>query len=324
MRRGCEASGVNGRHGPEIFVTSLRTLARGLGFFAGAAVLWGASGCDRGSAAPHDVPVARTAEAKSEKTYLERLSGFHTKLARSGPAPQPYEQEAPPAGVDEVTYRSGSLALRAWIAFPTSARAGGKSPAVVYFHGGFAFGREDFEDARPFLDAGFVVMCPTLRGENGNPGVFEMYLGEVEDAKAAILWLSGNPRVDSERIYAFGHSAGGVISALLSLHDVPLRHSGSSGALYSTAIFDLMKDSVPFSRDDPAEGQLRVLLGNTKWMKRAHYAYTGAEDRFQELDAALRESGAQPLIRLTTTSGDHQTSLQPSVREYLKVIRDNP
>jgi hypothetical protein len=33
-------------------------------------------------------------------------------------------------------------------------------PAVLFVHGGFAFDRGDFAIAKPFLDAGFVVMTP--------------------------------------------------------------------------------------------------------------------------------------------------------------------
>lgn len=103
-------------------------------------------------------------------------------------------------------------------------------PALMFLHGGFAFGAGDLEACQAFMDAGYIVMCPMLRGENGNPGVFEMFLGEVEDAKAAAVWLAEQPGVDKSRIFAFGHSVGGGVSAMLSLREnVPVQHSGSSG-----------------------------------------------------------------------------------------------
>ena len=89
-------------------------------------------------------------------------------------------------------------------------------------------------DCLPFLAAGFAVMTPTLRGENGNPGSFELFYGEVDDAEAAVRFLAAQPRIDSKRIYTFGHSVGGGISALLSLRpEIPVRKGGSSGGLYS-------------------------------------------------------------------------------------------
>jgi acetyl esterase/lipase len=270
-------------------------------------------------------PGTASSELARERPYLERRAGFQTHLTRSGPAPQAYDEVNPPPGVEAITYRSGSLALRAWLAFPREAVSGARVPAVAYLHGGFAFGDADFEDARAFLDAGFAVMCPTLRGENGNPGAFEMFLGEVDDAKAAIAWLSQNEKVDPAHLYVFGHSAGGIVSALLSLHaDVPIRHSGSVGGLYGHALFDLMAEIVPFSQQAAAERSLRVLLGNTRWMRRAHHAYVGSEDPHQEMAAAIAEGRAQPLLRVRTVSGDHQTSLAPAVRAYLQTIRDAP
>ena len=165
----------------------------------------------------------------TSNSYLERLAAFKTRLIRNGPTPQPYKLQSPSPGVREVTYPSGPLALKAWVAFPEGVSASAKVPAVVFFHGGYAFGAGDFEDARPFLQAGFAVMCPMLRGEDGNPGDFEMLLGEVDDASAAITWMASQPGVDPSHIYTFGHSAGGIISALLSLRAVPIRHGGSSG-----------------------------------------------------------------------------------------------
>ncbi len=71
-----------------------------------------------------------------------------------------------------------------------------------------------------------------LRGENGNPGNYELFLTEVGDAKAAVRWLARQPFVDAKRVYTFGHSTGGAISALLSLREgVPAVNGGCWGGL---------------------------------------------------------------------------------------------
>src|SRR4051812_4187925 len=63
---------------------------------------------------------------------------FTTTLRVKGPAPQPYQNGKPPPGVRQVEYKSGNLKLQAWAsADPGDGR---KRPAVVYLHGGFAFG----------------------------------------------------------------------------------------------------------------------------------------------------------------------------------------
>ncbi|HEY8708414.1 MAG TPA: CocE/NonD family hydrolase, partial [Burkholderiaceae bacterium] len=252
------------------------------------------------------------------KSYLESLATFKTHLIRNGPSPQPYRVQSPPPGVREVIYPSGPLSLKAWVAFPEGASAMAKVPAVVFFHGGYAFGAGDFEDARPFLQAGFAVMCPMLRGEDGNPGDFEMLLGEVDDASAAIAWMASQPGVDPSHVYTFGHSAGGIISALLSLRAVPIRHGGSSGGLYGTLVFDIdwVQKALPFA-DSPDERAMRVLVGNVRWMQRRHYAYVGSGDPDQEVTAASEEVGPGSLLVIEQMPGDHFTSLPASVKAYI-------
>jgi dipeptidyl aminopeptidase/acylaminoacyl peptidase len=43
-------------------------------------------------------------------------------------------------------------------------------------------------------------MTPTLRGENGNPGNFECFYGEVDDVIAAGRYLATLPYVDPKHI----------------------------------------------------------------------------------------------------------------------------
>ena len=254
------------------------------------------------------------------KPYLERLAAFRTNLKRRGPSPQSWTPEAPPEGFREIRYRSGELELPGWLKIAPDAPS--KAPAVVYFHGGFAFGPEDVEDALP-LGERRVLLCPTLRGENGNPGTFEMFLAEQEDAIAAVRWLAAQPFVDPERIYTFGHSAGGAISALLSLRDdVACRHGGSSGGLYDERIFSSL-EMTPFDPQDSAECRMRVLVGNVRWMRRRHFAYCGKDDRGQAVAAARRESGTSSLLSIKELAGDHFTSLPTAIAEYAAVVAQN-
>jgi len=265
------------------------------------------------------------AEAKpldSDAPFARRRAAFRTKLLWHGSAPQEAPPLSPPDGVELITYQSGRLELKAWIAFPRYRTS--RHPALVYFHGGFALGPSDLDHCRPFLDAGYVVMCPMLRGENGNPGDFEMFFGELDDAKAAVNWLSQQSFVQTGQIYTFGHSAGGAISALLSLvDDVPVRLTGSAGGLYGPETFDAWGDFVPFDLNNPVEREMRLLLGNVRHMQRSHYAYIGRLDRLQQhLPRARREmaDGGSRLI-IFKTRGDHLSCLRPAMLDFLRVIR---
>ena len=71
--------------------------------------------------------------------YLQRLAEFQTKLTKTGPAPQEFDQEVPFANVKEIKYKSGSLDLKAWVYTPPGESAKPR-PALRFLHGGFAFG----------------------------------------------------------------------------------------------------------------------------------------------------------------------------------------
>ena len=103
-------------------------------------------------------------QSERHKTpYLARRAAHATNLDKKGPAPQAWDRERPPAPVREITYTSGDLNLKAWLYVPRGPRVF-KHPALVYFHGGFAFGASDLADCQAFIDAGYVVMTPMLAG----------------------------------------------------------------------------------------------------------------------------------------------------------------
>jgi hypothetical protein len=74
--------------------------------------------------------------------YGQARRRFQTKLLRQGPSPQPWSPVKPPAGVTEVEYPSGDLRLRAWV--NRHMEVNRKHPAVLFLHGGFAFGLDDW------------------------------------------------------------------------------------------------------------------------------------------------------------------------------------
>jgi hypothetical protein len=89
------------------------------------------------------------------------------------------------------------IVLKAWIIEPAEART--KKPAVLFLHGGFAFGLDDWKMAEPYRAAGYVVMAPMLRGENGQAGFFSMFYDELNDVLAL--------PVSSESSHLWMHSA---------------------------------------------------------------------------------------------------------------------
>ncbi len=145
--------------------------------------------------------------------YAATRSHFRTKLLREGPSPQ-REVFAlrPPGYVDVVEYPSGALRLKAWLAGARDTTR--RLPAVLFLHGGFEFGAADWDMAVPYWEAGFVLMVPMLRGEDGQPGTFSFLYDEVDDVLAAAAYLAQQPGVDSTQIFLAGHSAGGTLTLL--------------------------------------------------------------------------------------------------------------
>jgi len=70
--------------------------------------------------------------------YAEARRSFQTALSRHGPSPQEWQPLGSPRGAQRLSYQSGALTLTAYVdAAPAD---GAKRPAVLFLHGGFAFG----------------------------------------------------------------------------------------------------------------------------------------------------------------------------------------
>ena len=100
---------------------------------------------------------------------------------------------------------------------------GVKRPAVLWAHGGLsgigpylwqARARSNDQTASAVRAAGCVLMCPSWRNENDNPGKFSLFYGELDDLLAARDYLASLPYVDPERIYLAGHDTGGTLALL--------------------------------------------------------------------------------------------------------------
>jgi hypothetical protein len=89
-------------------------------------------------------------------------------------------------------------------------------------------------------------------------------------------------------------------------------------------VFNVIREA-PFAVADMSERQMRVLVGNIKWMRHPHYAFVGVEDRMQDVAPAGKEiEQGQPLLRVIPTEGDHFTSLGPAIEAYAEIIKSSP
>ncbi|MBB1092568.1 alpha/beta hydrolase [Rhodopseudomonas palustris] len=151
----------------------------------------------------------------------------------------------------------------------------GLSPALVFFHGGgWVIGNLDTHDVvcRAIADEGQLIVVSVdyrLAPEHKFPAA-------VEDAIAATQWIADNARklgIDAEQLSVGGDSAGGNLSAVVTIH---ARDHG--GPMLAGQV--LIYPATDFAMNHPShhEPETSVLLTHSviRWF-RDHYL-TGAHD----------------------------------------------
>ena len=267
------------------------------------------------------------AEVQSED-YAAARSRFQTKLLRQGPPPDKGSPISPPQDVSEVVYSSGDLRLKAWVSRP--AHPDRKSSAVLFLHGGFEFTKGDWEQSKPYRDAGFIVLTPMLRAENGQPGSFSYFYDEVDDVVAAAEYLAKLPYVDPKRVFVAGHSVGGTLTLLAALTTQRFRAATSfSGAAFWPEFAD--SKTLPFDRARPEEIRMRSPIAYASSFRCPLRMYFGsAEESFFGLKSRrtaqlARKAGLD--AEAVAVDGDHGShvakAMMQSIAFFNKIAPDD-
>lgn len=158
-----------------------------------------------------------TSSSTPQQTLREARKGFVTNIISTG---ESYGAPDAPTGkeFELIHYQSPVGPLAAYVT--TDPEDGKKHPAIVWITGGDnnSIGdvwspndRSNDQSASAFRKAGIVMMFPSQRGGNDNPGKREGFYGEVDDILSATDHLAKLPYVDPSRIYLGGHSTGGTM-----------------------------------------------------------------------------------------------------------------
>jgi dipeptidyl aminopeptidase/acylaminoacyl peptidase len=255
--------------------------------------------------------------------YAVARQRFRTKLTRIGPAPDPPQPLDPPAGARRMAYRSGDLELAAWISVPDRA---GRSPAILFMHGGNVLGAGHWDLVGPYRAAGYVAMMPTLRGENGQAGIYSGFYDETADVLAAAEALRAHPNVDRDRMFIAGHSIGGTQTLLATLSSSLFRGAAAfSGAPDAYSFFARFPEMICFDTSDPREFQMRSALSYATSFKCPVRIWHGEEEHRQDGPARLTATRARTSrldVEAATVPGGHMTALPEEIARSLAFFRD--
>ncbi len=206
---------------------------------------------------------ARRPPAQNSETLAHARQGFQSLLrAQNGPkAPIPL---APADVFRTVLYPAPSGELAAYLS--PDPGDGRRHPAIIWITGGDCNSIGDVwtpvpadndQTAAAYRQAGVLMMFPSLRGGNDNPGVKEGFLGEVNDVLAALKYLKKQAYVDGNRIYLGGHSTGGTLAMLVGEYTDSFRTVFAFGPVEDVAGYGESSGFLPFDTSNPKEVDIR-------------------------------------------------------------------
>ena len=267
--------------------------------------------------------------AKSE-SLTEARKGFQSKLVRRAADKDPVPE--PPARVfRKVAYDAPVGKLAAYIS--PDPNDGKKHPAIIWITGGDCNSIDNIwsdapasndQTASAYRKAGIIMMFPSLRGGNDNPGVKEGFLGEVDDVIAAAEYLAKQPYVDANRIYLGGHSTGGTLVLLVAECSDRFRAVFSFGPVHDVAVYGLDSEYLPFNTTDQREINLRSPVYWLESIRVPVFVFEGtARGNIDALQAMAKVSTNPKAHFLPVRGADHFNLLAPVNRLIAtKILRD--
>jgi len=274
-------------------------------------------------------PGAVADPAAAPLTLAEARHGFVTKLAANPHSGTPPPE--PPSDVFRlVRYDSPAGKLAAYLT--PDPGDGQKHPAIVWITGGDcntidalweAAPRDNDQTAAAYRKAGIVMMFPSLRGGNDNPGRHEGFLGEVDDVVAAARFLAQQGYVDRRRIYLGGHSTGGTLVMLVAASTDRFRAVFSFGPAASVSGYS--PEYLPFDTANPREIELR---SPGRWLHSVQcplFVFEGTDEP-SNIDSlrVMSRAPTNPLIRFLPVSGVSHFSILAPTNELIaaKLLHD--
>jgi dipeptidyl aminopeptidase/acylaminoacyl peptidase len=260
----------------------------------------------------------------------EARQGFQTKVVRRDSAREPVA-EPPPNLFRLVRYDAAAGKLAAYLT--PDPRDGKKHPAIIWITGGDCNSIDEGcwkegppsndQSASAFRKAGVVMLFPSLRGGNDNPGVKESFLGEVEDVLDAAAFLGRQEYVDPDRIYLGGHSTGGTLVLLTAERSARFRAVFSFGPADDVSGYG--GEYLPFDTSNRREIELR---SPGRWLHSIHtpvFVFEGTNQGNLRALQTMARTSTNPQVHFFQVRGaTHFSTLAPTTRLIAdKILRDD-
>jgi dipeptidyl aminopeptidase/acylaminoacyl peptidase len=283
-------------------------------------IVAGCGGAKNSPSSPDEPSVNR------QLTLMDARKSFSTKIvkfAESNDAPDS------PAGADVqlIEYQSPVGRLAAYVTADPG--DGKKHPAVVWVTGGDnnSIGdvwsprdRSDDQSASAFRKAGIVMMFPSQRGGNDNPGRREGFYGEVDDILAATEYLANLPYVDANQIYLGGHSTGGTLVMVVGACSDRYLAIFSLGPVAAAEQYG--GDYVYCDPNNKDEMRLRSPIHWMHCVKSPMFVFAGAENgNWDGAVEIMADENSNPKIQFFKVPGhDHFSVIAPLVEKLAEQI----
>ena len=264
-------------------------------------------------------------------TLKQARSGFVSKLI-----PQSREKTPVPASPSKrfhiVAYDSPKGKLAAYASIDPN--DGKRHPVIIWISGGdsHSIDASFWEDqdisndqsAKQYREAGLLMMYPSLRGGNDNPGEPEGFLGEADDVVAAADYLAKLSYVDPNRIYLGGHSTGGTLVLLSAELSSKFRAVFAFGPVDDIGGYGSDSGFTPFDASNSKERELRSPGLWLSSIKCPVFVFEGEDGG--NIDSLLKMKGASknPLIRFSSVEGASHFSILGPVNRVIanKILGD--
>jgi len=140
---------------------------------------------------------------------------------------------------EKLTYSSDGLKVIAYLVTPKE-KSTGTYPVIVFNRGSYIRNDIAFVHAplfKMFVDSGFIVIAPALRGSEGGEGKDELGGSDVADIMNITKVLDQLKYADTKNVFMLGESRGGMMTFQAIKNRFQMRAAATVGAITDLSMY---------------------------------------------------------------------------------------